>query len=185
MSSLIGWTHAQNDPCLDQHWLDIDEALAHWVDVHDDVIKWKHFPRYWPFVRGIHWSLVSSPNKGQWCGALMFSLICTWTNSWVNNRHAGDLRHHCSHYDITVMQIDAELRVFVIWESFSNGLTLWINPLIYLKPHNMFMPNYKIKHVLHIYPKSLNDIWVSWGWSHIKGWGCSGKIWETFTNTTK
>ena len=20
---------------------------------HDDVIKWKHFPRYWPFVRGI------------------------------------------------------------------------------------------------------------------------------------
>ena len=24
---------------------------------HDDVIKWKHFPRYWPFVRGIHRSL--------------------------------------------------------------------------------------------------------------------------------
>ena len=21
--------------------------------IHDDVIKWKHFPRYWPFVRGI------------------------------------------------------------------------------------------------------------------------------------
>ena len=21
---------------------------------HDDVIKWKHFSRYWPFVRGIH-----------------------------------------------------------------------------------------------------------------------------------
>ena len=21
---------------------------------HDDVIKWKHFPRYWPFVPGIH-----------------------------------------------------------------------------------------------------------------------------------
>ena len=21
---------------------------------HDDVIKWNHFPRYWPFVRGIH-----------------------------------------------------------------------------------------------------------------------------------
>ena len=20
--------------------------------MHDDVIKWKHFPRYWPFVRG-------------------------------------------------------------------------------------------------------------------------------------
>ena len=23
-------------------------------ELHDDVIKWKHFPRYWPFVRGIH-----------------------------------------------------------------------------------------------------------------------------------
>ena len=22
--------------------------------MHDDVIKWKHFLRYWPFVRGIH-----------------------------------------------------------------------------------------------------------------------------------
>ena len=43
---------------------------------HDGVIKWKHFPRYWPFVRGIHRSQVNSPHKGQWRGALMFSLIC-------------------------------------------------------------------------------------------------------------
>ena len=39
---------------------------------HDDVIKWKHFPRHWPFVRGIHRSPVNSPHKGQWHGALMF-----------------------------------------------------------------------------------------------------------------
>ena len=26
---------------------------------HDDVIKWKYFPRYWPFVREIHRSLLS------------------------------------------------------------------------------------------------------------------------------
>ena len=26
---------------------------------HDDVIKWNHFPRYWPFVRGIHRSVVN------------------------------------------------------------------------------------------------------------------------------
>ena len=25
---------------------------------HDGVVVWKHFPKYWPFVRGIHWSLV-------------------------------------------------------------------------------------------------------------------------------
>ena len=44
--------------------------------------------------------------KKQWRGALMFSLICTWTNSWVNNRDAGDwiLRCHHIHYDTTVMQ---------------------------------------------------------------------------------
>ena len=70
---------------------------------HDDVIKWKHFPRYWPFVRGIHRSPVNFPHKGQWRGALMFSLICVWINGWVNNREAGDLRCHCAHYDVTVM----------------------------------------------------------------------------------
>ena len=70
---------------------------------HDDVIKWKHIPRYWPFVRGIHRSPVNSPHKGQWCGALMFSLICVWINGWVNNREAGDLRRHRAHYDVTVM----------------------------------------------------------------------------------
>ena len=51
-------------------------TICHCQDIgHDDVIKWKHFPRYWPFVRGIHRSPVNSPHKGQWRGALMFSLI--------------------------------------------------------------------------------------------------------------
>ena len=70
---------------------------------HDDVIKWKHFPRYWPFVRGIHWSAVNSLHKGQWTRALMFSLICAWINSWVNNGGVGDLRCHRTHYDVTVI----------------------------------------------------------------------------------
>ena len=68
------------------------------IQTHDDVIKWKHFPRNWPFVRGIH----RSPHKGQWRGALMFSLICVWINGWVNNREAGDLRRYRGHYDVTV-----------------------------------------------------------------------------------
>ena len=70
---------------------------------HDDVIKWKHFPRYWPFVRGIPRSPVNSPHKGQWRGALMCSSICAWINRWVNNREAGDLRRHRAHYDAIVM----------------------------------------------------------------------------------
>ena len=70
---------------------------------HDDVIKWKHFPRYWSFVRGIHRSPVNSPHKGQWHGALIFSLICVWINGWVNNREAGDLRCYRAHSDVSVM----------------------------------------------------------------------------------
>ena len=69
---------------------------------HNNVIKWKHFLRYWPFVRGIR-SPMNSPHKGQWREALMFSLICTWINEWVNNREAGDWRCHRAHYDVTVM----------------------------------------------------------------------------------
>ena len=70
---------------------------------HDDVIKWKHFPRYRPFVRGIHRSPVNSPHKGQWRGPVMFTLICVWINDWVNNREAGDLRRYRAHYDVTLM----------------------------------------------------------------------------------
>ena len=30
------------------------DAIIHTVQTHDDVVKWKHFPRYWSLVRGIH-----------------------------------------------------------------------------------------------------------------------------------
>ena len=80
------------------------QYVRQWYDNdYDDVIKWKHFPRYWPFVRGIHRSPVNFPNKGQWRRALMFSLICARINGWVNNGEAGDLRRHRAHYDVTVM----------------------------------------------------------------------------------
>ena len=82
------------------------EAVNHvneYWNVHDDVIKWKHFPRYWPFVQGIHRSPVNSSHKGQWRRALMFSLICAWINHWVNKGEAGDLRCYRGHYDVIVM----------------------------------------------------------------------------------
>ena len=44
-----------------------------------------------------------SPHKGQWRGALMFSLVCAWTNDGVNKRDVGDFRRHRAHYDVTVM----------------------------------------------------------------------------------
>ena len=74
------------------------------VTRHDDVIKWKHFPRNWPIVRGIHRSPVNSHHKGQWRGTLMFSLISVRINVWVNNGEAGDLRHNRAHCDVIVMK---------------------------------------------------------------------------------
>ena len=57
------------------------EKYVNTVAAHDDVISWKHFPRYLPFVWGIHRSPENSPHKGQWRGALMFSLIWALINA--------------------------------------------------------------------------------------------------------
>ena len=93
---------------------------------HDDVMKWKHFPRYWPFVRGIHRSPANSPHKGQWRGALMFALIYVWINGWVNNREAGDLSRNRTHYDVIAMvNVDRIFRkhnitILILWNEFKN-----------------------------------------------------------------
>ena len=52
---------------------------------------------------------MNSSHKGQWRGALVFSLICVWINGWVNNRDAGDLRRYSTHYDVIVMEMIARL----------------------------------------------------------------------------
>ena len=101
---LIQW---RKDNFAPDHWYKALNSLRQSdTHMHDDVIKWKHFPHCWPFVQGIHRSPVNSPHKGQWRGALMFSLICVWINGWVNNGEAGDLRRYHTHYDVTVMDMD-------------------------------------------------------------------------------
>ena len=65
---------------------------------------------------------VNSPHKGQWRGALMFSLICVWINGWINNREAGDLRRYRAHYDVIVMKVPVgvehlkgDIYTFLFW----------------------------------------------------------------------
>ena len=60
-----------------------------------DVIKWKHSPCHWPFVRGTHGSPVNFPGKDKSHGASI--------NGWVNNRGTGDLGRHRVHYDVILM----------------------------------------------------------------------------------
>ena len=49
---------------------------------HEDIIKWKPFPRCWPFVRGNHRSPVDSPHKRQ---------------------RLRRFERHLAHYDVIVM----------------------------------------------------------------------------------
>ena len=95
----VRWIH---NPVDSRSWCYIG-TRTNAQNTHHDVIKWNHFPRYRPFVRGIHRSPVNSPHKGQWRGAVMFSLICARINAWVNNQEAGDLRRYRTHYDVIVM----------------------------------------------------------------------------------
>ena len=80
------------------------------IALNDDVIKWKHFPRFWPFaVRGIHRSPMNSSNKGQWRGALMFSLICAWISGskqslgWWFETPSRPLWRHCNDKSLSNM----------------------------------------------------------------------------------
>ena len=91
---------------LNLHWSSLSGCKIN--SLHGDVIKWKHVLRYWSFVRGIHRSPVNSSYKGQWCGALVFTLICDWINGWVNNRKAGVLRRRRAHYDVIVMPMECK-----------------------------------------------------------------------------
>ena len=98
-----GWWASPN--YLDDHCFDLFpygvQASIMIGSVDHDYVKWKYFPRYWPFVRGIHRSPLTSPHKGQWRGALMFSSICAWINGWVSNREAGELRRHYAIHVVT------------------------------------------------------------------------------------
>ena len=72
------WVAEMRSFSIQAEWVVIDQlslSRSWFPTTHDDVIKWKHFPRYWPFLRGIHRPPVNFPHKGQWRGALMFSLI--------------------------------------------------------------------------------------------------------------
>ena len=100
---------------------------------HDDVIKWKHFPRHWPFVRGIHRSPVNSPHKGHWRGPLLF-LWSAPEPTVEQTMYTPVFRRHRPRYDVTVMS-DIQFRLYL-----NNYIPLKLqlslsHTLIYLKRH--------------------------------------------------
>ena len=68
------------------------------------------------------------PPKGQWRGGSIFSLICTWTNDWVNNRDTGDLGplwRHCNEQFYLACAIEATTLhcAFVDIKTHSSGIS--------------------------------------------------------------
>ena len=76
-------------------WFDLDQKTVMMNNIHVDISWWRHrmetFSALLAICAGIHRFLVNSPHKGQWRGALMFSLLYVWIYGWVNSREAGDL----------------------------------------------------------------------------------------------
>ena len=85
---------------------------------------WRHQMK--TFSALLAFCAVNSPHKGQRRGALMFSLICTWINSWVNNPEAGDLRRHRAHCDVSAM-----LKLQQLWKDHpANDRVMYIEDMI-------------------------------------------------------
>ena len=105
--ALVEWWmehgHSWKLQCLWEHLASSREPWRLVSVSHDVVIKWKHFPRNWPFVQGNNRSPVNSPHKSQRRRVLMFALIWAWINRWVNNCEAADLWPHRAHRDVIVM----------------------------------------------------------------------------------
>ena len=76
---------------------------------HDDVIKWKHFPRSWSFVRGIHRSQGPATRSFD----VFFDLRLN--NTWVNNGEVDYLRRDHAHYDVAVMPWNLS----VVWNGYT------------------------------------------------------------------
>ena len=78
---VMAWCRQATSHYLNQCWprfmLPYGITRPQWVKDHDDVMTWKCFPHYWPFLRHIHWSPVVSPHKRPWRSKLWCFLHCT------------------------------------------------------------------------------------------------------------
>ena len=72
------------------------------------------------------------PHKGQWRGALMFSLMCAWTNGWANSSNAGGwvetprrpLWRRCNENGCVDVMVTLLLARYVI--AVTDMVTMWI-----------------------------------------------------------
>ena len=109
-SNQFGWHRTRGmrqGPLLDRVYI----AKRHWrIDIHAQYIPlWRHQMETFSWLLALceENPMVSDGcrHKDQWHGALVFSLICAWTNNWANNRDDRDLRRNRAQYDVTIMTL--------------------------------------------------------------------------------
>ena len=160
----------------------VQHSSTMWIKLtdHDDVIQWKHFPRYWSFVGRIYRSPVNSPHNGQWRGTLMFifylrpnkRLCKQWWGCWFETpssplwRHCNVLRKNKAKQSMNhVRKSLAISSLFVNWchchidcAICHNGyVTLFLisdyRNIIFTSLHTSIMPksSYQISNFQHMY----------------------------------
>ena len=139
---------------------------------HADVIKWEHFPRHWRFVRGIHRSTVNSLHKGQWSGALVFSLICglnkrlskrSW--GWWFQTPSRSLWRHCNVKSVSITSphyvvCDVSMRSII-----TEFPQVHINYVWHIVPPQYSEYQYCSAdgHMIHLINAPIT-LFVKWGW---------------------
>ena len=112
--------------------------------INDDVIKWKLYSRYWPFMRGINWSPGDSPHKGQWREALMLFGLC------LNKRLRKQTKRRWLETPSRSLQCLSNVTVSNAHSAITGGRPKWLT--------KYQMPMFHIK---------LNSIWLfyaTWEW---------------------
>ena len=131
------------------HNTEMELIILEEIFVHD-YVKWKHFLCYWPFVSGIPVT-GGFPSQSKLCRALMFSLICAWTNHWANNQDAGDLRWRSAHYDVTVMSL-------AVWEFVKATISIVASKENFIKKTGTSVSVYEYYYILLPLPVGSTNI---------------------------
>ena len=85
------------------NWFSLWNIVA---EIHDVVIKSKHFPRYWSSLWGIHRSLVTSPHKGQWRGAFYIFFDLRVNKPLSKQSWGWWFETPARPYDVIIMSVD-------------------------------------------------------------------------------
>ena len=132
-------------PC--KHWMPL-------IVSHYDVIKWKHFPHYRPFVREIHPSPVDPPYKGTVTWIIDISLLSVWTEYWTNTRLTTSSNRHDGHltspqwimFCMTILYPEhlQEFHLLVVYRMFIVG-----RPLLYYAKRILFPQLHLLWHAIN------------------------------------